>query len=171
MDVAGLLIESFGRLDGVLTRAVDGLSIDELTFRPDPAANSIAWLAWHAARGEDAQVADVAGTEEVWTSQGWADRFDLPFDDAATGYGHSAHDVGRVRASSDLLLAYARAVADRTQDYLAGLTDGDLDRVVDERWDPPVTLGVRLVSIVGDSLQHAGQAAYVRGLLERSTRA
>ena len=171
MDVAGLLIESFGRVDGVLTRAVDGLSVDELTFRPDPAANSIAWLAWHAARGEDAQVADVAGSEQVWTSQGWADRFDLPFDDSATGYGHSAHDVGRVRASSDLLLAYSRAVADRTQDYLAGLRDADLDRVVDEGWDPPVTLGVRLVSIVGDSLQHAGQAAYVRGLLERSTRA
>ena len=172
MDVAGLLIESFGRLDGVLTRAVDGLSVDELAFRPDPQANSIAWLAWHAARGEDAQVADVAvGTEQVWTSQGWADRFDLPFDDTATGYGHSAQDVGRVRASSDLLLAYARAVADRTQDYLAGLSDADLDRVVDEGWDPPVTLGVRLVSIVGDSLQHAGQAAYVRGMLGRSTRA
>lgn len=171
MDVAGLLIESFGRVDGVLTRAVDGLSVDELAFRPDPEANSIAWLAWHAARGEDAQVADVAGTEPVWTADGWADRFDLPFDDAATGYGHSAQDVGRVRVSSDLLLAYARAVADRSQDYLAGLSDGDLDRVVDEGWDPPVTLGVRLVSIVGDSLQHAGQAAYVRGLLERSTRA
>ena len=171
MDVAGLLIESFGRVDGVLTRAVDGLSEDDLTFRPDPESNSIAWLAWHAARGEDAQVADVAGAEQVWTSQGWADRFDLPFDDSATGYGHSAQDVGRVRASSDLLVAYYRAVSDRTLDYLRGLGEGDLDRVVDERWDPPVTLGVRLVSIVGDSLQHAGQAAYVRGLLERSRRA
>lgn len=168
MDVAGLLIESFGRVDGLLTRAVDGLSVDELTFRPDPGANSIAWLAWHAARGEDAQVADVAGTEQVWTGQGWADRFDLPFPDGATGYGHSAQEVGRVRAPSDLLLSYYRAVADRSQDFLAGLSETDLDRVVDEGWDPPVTLGVRLVSIVGDSLQHAGQAAYVRGLLERS---
>ncbi|GEK23248.1 mycothiol transferase [Cellulomonas xylanilytica] len=170
MDVAGLLVESFGRVEGVLTRAVDGLSVDELAFRPDPEANSVAWLAWHAARGEDAQVADVAGTEPVWTAQGWADRFDLPFDDAETGYGMSAQDVGRVRVSSELLLAYARAVADRTQDYLAGLSEADLDRVVDEGWDPPVTLGVRLVSVVGDSLQHAGQASYVRGLLERSRR-
>ena len=170
MEVAGLLVESFGRVDAVLTRAVDGLDVEELTFRPDPEANSIAWLAWHAARGQDAQIADVAGTEQVWTSQGWADRFDLPFDDTATGYGHSAQDVGRVRASADLLLAYSRAVADRTQDFLAGLSAGDLDRVVDEGWDPPVTLGVRLVSVVGDSLQHAGQAAYVRGLVERSRR-
>ena len=76
-----------------------------------------------------------------------------------------------MRASSDLLLAYSRAVGARTHDYVAGLSDGDLDRAVDEGWNPPVTLGVRLVSIVGDSLQHAGQAAYVRGLLERSARA
>ena len=148
-----------------------GLDVVQLTWRAEPDANTIAWLAWHAARGEDAQIADVAGSEQVWTGQGWADRFDLPFDDSATGYGQSPEDVGRVRASSDLLLAYSRAVADRSRDYLSGLTEGDLDRVVDERWDPPVTLGVRLVSIVGDSLQHAGQAAYVRGLLERSTRA
>jgi hypothetical protein len=168
MDVAELLIESYGRVDGVLTQAVDGLSVDELAFRPDPEANSIAWLAWHAARGEDAQIADVADTEQVWTGQGWVDRFDLPFDDSATGYGHSPYEVGRVRAPSDLLLAYYRAVAERSRDYLTGLAEADLDRVVDEGWDPPVTLGVRLVSIVGDSLQHAGQAAYVRGLLERA---
>jgi hypothetical protein len=41
----------------------------------------------------------------------------------------------------------------------------DLARTVDDRWDPPVTLGVRLVSIADDSLQHVGQAAYLRGLL------
>ena len=168
MDVAGLLIESFGRVEGELRRAVEGLSVDDLTFRPDPAANSIAWLAWHAARGEDAQVADVAGTPQVWTAQGWDERFDLPFDPSDTGYGHSAADVGRVVAGADLLLGYYAAVAGRSREYLGTLTADDLDRVVDEAWDPPVTLGVRLVSIVGDSLQHAGQANYVRGLRERA---
>ena len=171
MDVAGLLIESFGRVDGVLTRAVDGLSVDELTFRPDPAANSIAWLAWHAARGEDAQIADVAGSEQVWTSQGWADRFDLPFDDSATGYGHSAQDVGRVRASSELLLAYVRAVADRTQDYLGRTRRGR-----------PRPGGRRTLGPAGDARRPAGEhrrrqppargpGGVRAGLLERSTRA
>ena len=28
-----------------------------------------------------------------------------------------------------------------------------------------MTLGVRLVSVIGDDLQHVGQAAYVKGLL------
>ena len=49
--------------------------------------------------------------------------------------------------------------------YLSRVTSEELDRVVDRRWDPPVTAGVRLVSVVGDCLQHLGQAAYVRGLL------
>ncbi|KRD41419.1 hypothetical protein ASE38_17630 [Cellulomonas sp. Root930] len=165
MDVAALLIESFGRVEGVLDRAVGGLTEDQLALRPYPEANSIAWLAWHAGRGQDAQVADVAGVEQVWTAQGWADRFALPFDPSATGYGHSADEVGRVKASGELLLGYYRAVAVETETYLGRLTAEDLDRIVDVRWDPPVTLGVRLVSIVGDSLQHAGQASYVRGLL------
>ena len=133
-----------------------------------PGGELIAWLAWHAARGEDAQVADVAGVEQVWTAQGWADRFDLPFDRAASGYGQSTEEVGQVRASAELLLGYYDAVAQQTAAYLQRLTESDLDVVVDERWDPPVTLGVRLVSIVGDSLQHAGQASYVRGMLARA---
>jgi hypothetical protein len=58
-------------------------------------------------------------------------------------------------------------VHDRSVSYLQGLTDGDFDEVVDRSWDPPVTRGVRLVSVVGDDLQHAGQAAFVRGIVER----
>ena len=167
VNISELLTESFSRVGEVLNRAVGGLSLDELTYRPDPGANTIAWLAWHAGRGEDAQVADVAGVEQVWRAQGWADRFDLPFDRAASGYGQSAEEVGQVRASAELLLGYYDAVAQQTAAYLQRLTEADLDVVVDERWDPPVTLGVRLVSIVSDSLQHAGQASYVRGMLAR----
>jgi hypothetical protein len=102
----------------------------------------------------------------VWTAQGFADRFDLPFDVSAIGYGQTTDEVGQVRADAGLLTEYLRAVHEQTASYLATLGPDDLDRVVDTRWDPPVTLGVRLVSVVSDDLQHAGQAAYVRGLME-----
>lgn len=171
MDARTVLEDLFGRIGPTATRAVDGLGEDALTARVDPGANTIAWLAWHLARGQDAQVAAAVGREQVWTRDGWASRFDLPFDDRATGYGQSAADVGHVRASDDLLLGYVHAVQVESHDVLAALTDEDLDRVVDEAWDPPVTLGVRLVSVAVDSLQHAGQAAYVRGVLERTHRA
>src|SRR6478735_3631373 len=129
VDISQLLTESFSRVGEVLERAVGGLSVDDLTYRPDPAANTIAWLAWHAGRGQDAQIADVAGVEQVWTAQGWADRFDLPFDRAASGYGQSADEVAQVRASGELLLGYYGAVEKQTTAYLERLTDADLDVV------------------------------------------
>jgi uncharacterized damage-inducible protein DinB len=165
MTPAELLKDAFTRVVESAERAVDGLTEDQLAERPAPDANSVAWLVWHLARGQDAQVADVAGTEQVWRSQGYAERFGLPFATDATGYGHSSAEVAQVRAGADLLLDYLRAVHEQTVAFLDTLNEEDLDRVVDRRWNPPVTLGVRLVSVVNDDTQHVGQAAYVRGLL------
>jgi hypothetical protein len=164
---AELLIDAFDRIRGVARRAVEGLSADDLAYRVDAEANTIAWLGWHLTRVQDDHIAGVAGGEQVWTSQGWAGRFGLPFDQHATGYGHTAADVAAVRVDADLLLGYLDATHERTVSYLATLTDDDLPRVVDDNWDPPVTLAVRLVSVISDSLQHAGQAAFLRGLVER----
>jgi uncharacterized damage-inducible protein DinB len=166
MRSADLLLEAFERIQQTLRRAVEGLTPEQLAARSGPDANSIGWLAWHLVRVQDDHVADVADRDQVWTAEGWADRFGLPFDPSATGYGFSSEQVAQVRGvAADLLLGYAEAVHARTTDFLSGLTDEDLDRVVDSRWDPPVTLGVRLISVLSDDLQHAGQAAYARGLL------
>jgi hypothetical protein len=165
MSPAELLTDAFDRVHQTATAAVEDLTEEQLASRPAADANPVAWLVWHLARVQDDHVADVAGTEQVWTSQGFVDRFGLPFDAEATGYGMTSEEVGHVRVGADLLVAYLDAVHAATTSYLAGLQPDDLDRVVDERWDPPVTLGVRLVSVVSDDLQHAGQAAYLRGLL------
>ena len=166
MNVSELMIDALGRIPDLVHGAVDGLSDDDLAWRPDPGANTIAWLVWHLTRIEDDHVADVAGTTQAW-DDGWADRFALPLPVGDHGYGHSAAQVGQVRAGADLLTGYYDAVSARTATYLAGLGPDDLDLVVDERWDPPVTLGVRLVSVVNEVNQHVGQAAYLRGLLDR----
>jgi uncharacterized damage-inducible protein DinB len=160
-----LLVDALGRVQESVHQVVDGLGEDDLAFRPEGRGNSIGWLVWHLTRVQDDHVADVAGTEQRWTADGWAERFGLPFGPGATGFGQSAEEVGRLRTSAALLADYHDAVHRATLDYLAGLTETDLDRVVDERWDPPVTLAVRLVSVVNDDTQHVGQAAYVRGLL------
>jgi uncharacterized damage-inducible protein DinB len=167
MNVAGLLRDLFGRVGTDVHGAVEGLTVDALAYRVGGTANSIAWLVWHLARVQDDHVADVVGIEQAWTADGWVERFGLSFPADATGYGHGDHEVAAVRADADLLLAYYDAVHARTLQYLDGLTDDDLDRVVDRRWDPPVTLGVRLISVADDDIQHAGQAAFVRGLVER----
>jgi hypothetical protein len=167
MNVSELLADGLGRVREQMPDTVAGLGADDLAWRPDPGANSMAWLVWHLSRIEDDHVAGVAGTEQVWTAEGWFDRFGLPFDVRAHGYGMSAADVGRVRVGADLLAGYYDAVAARSAAYVATLRPDDLDRIVDEAWDPPVTLGVRLVSVVNEVNAHLGQAQYVRGLLER----
>jgi hypothetical protein len=163
MSPADLLIDALERVRDGAVAVVDGLDEQQLRHRPGPDANPIGWLVWHAARVQDDHVATVAGHAQVY--DGFAERFALPYDDGDIGYGHSSDEVAAFTAPAELLAEYAAAVHDRTVGYLATLEPADLDRVVDENWDPPVTLGVRLVSVVNDDTQHVGQAAYVRGLL------
>ena len=165
MNTSELLTDALERVRESVTATAEGLSADQLAHRPNGTGNSIGWLLWHLARVQDDHVAQVAGTEQVWTSKGWAARFALPFEDKAIGYGQSSDEVSQVRVEAGLLTGYYEAVHARTLEYVGGLTDADLDEVVDRRWDPPVTLGVRLNSVVNDDTQHAGQAAYVRGIL------
>ncbi|MFE6906458.1 mycothiol transferase [Streptomyces erythrochromogenes] len=168
MKATDVIADGFGRIREVVHEAVDGAPAELLNARVDPAANSITWLVWHLTRIQDDHVAAAAGLEQVWQAGGWADRFALPLPAASTGYGHSARQVGTVKVDSgELLLGYLDAVHEQSLGFVRGLAAADLDRVVDERWDPPVTLGVRLVSVLADDLQHAGQAAFVRGVLER----
>ena len=170
-----LLRDSFTRLIEHVDELTDGLTEEVASYQPTPQANSIGWLIWHSARVQDIQVCDIAKTladgrsdkprsEDVWTRDGWVDRFglDLPRDD--TGYGHSADAVAKVRASVELLAGYYQAVHDMTLEFVETLTDAYLERIVDRHWDPPVTASARLVSIVDDCAQHLGQAAYLRGI-------
>jgi hypothetical protein len=168
VNVNDLLIDSYGRLPDLVRSAVDGLTPDDLRWAPGPAANPIGWLVWHLTRVQDSHIAELLDSRQVYVSGPWAARFGLAPDPEDTGYDHTIEQVGTVRAEGpEALVEYYDAVHERTLGLLRDVTGADLDRVVDERWDPPVTLGVRLISVLDDDIQHAGQAAYVRGLLGR----
>ena len=165
-----LLLDAFTRIHDNVADLTDGLEPATARFRPDPESNSITWLIWHLSRVQDDHVSGLAGTEQVWPR--WRDRFALPLDDPdATGYGMSAADVGRVQAPAELLAGYHADVHEATRSYLDQLTDSELERVVDENWDPPVTAAVRLMSVIEDADMHLGQAAYVQGIADRARRA
>jgi hypothetical protein len=163
-----LLRDFFTRLIEHVDTLTDGLTDEVVCHRVTPQANSIAWLIWHSARVQDVQVCDIAGTlrspGDVWTRDGWVDRFGLDLPRGDTGYGHSPDDVAKVQASVELLAGYYHAVHEMTLEFVTTLTAGELARVVDRNWDPPVTASARLVSIVDDCAQHLGQAAYVSGI-------
>ncbi|WOP17794.1 mycothiol transferase [Raineyella sp. LH-20] len=166
MDVKDLLIDGIERSQEACRAVLRGLTADQANTRPGGDHNSITWLVWHIAREQDVQIAPLGGTPEVWTGQGWFERFGLDLPAASMGYGHDTAAVGKVVVSDTALLTgYLDAAVEATKAYISSLTADRLDDIVDERWDPPVTRGVRLVSIIDDAAQHAGQAAYVRGLL------
>lgn len=168
MEVHEALNEMVERIRELVHHTVPDLEGSALAWRPDPQSNSIAWLVWHLTRIQDDHVAEIAGDEQVWARQGWAERFGLPAGSADTGFGHSADQVAAIAPTdAQTLVDYHDAVADATGDYLRGRSAEELDRVIDRSYDPPVTVGVRLVSVTADCLQHVGQAAYLRGLFER----
>jgi hypothetical protein len=167
MAGSAVLIDAFERIRGAVHPALKDLSVAQLTLRPDDEANPISWLVWHLTRIQDDHIAGLQGGQQVWTAGGWFERFALPLETSDTGYGHRPEDVAKVNATATLLGDYFEAVHEKTVAYLRTLDDVDLDRVIDRSWDPPVTIGIRLVSVIADDLQHVGQAAYLRGVVER----
>jgi uncharacterized damage-inducible protein DinB len=167
MECRDLLIDGLGRVAESLKLALDGLSAEQLAFRPAEHANSIAWLAWHLTRVQDDHIAELAGRPQAWIEKGWHQRFGRPADPSDTGFGHGSQEVASIQPDGPaVLLEYHAAVHQRSVEYLQGISCDDLDRVVDTGWNPPVTAGVRLISVVDDCAQHVGQMAYVRGLIE-----
>ena len=167
---AALLIDAFGRIRDSVHRAAKGLTPEQLSARVDDGANSIGWLLWHLSRVQDDHISELAGTEQAWTADGWSEKFGLPFEVGATGYGQTSSDVAKVAGiACDRFVGYHNDVHDRTVRYLGTLSDLDLQRIIDRRWTPPVTLAARIVSVISDDLEHAGQAAFVRGVVERRT--
>ena len=167
---ADLLSDGFGRVRENVADVLDGLTPEQLAYRLDAEANSVSWLIWHLTRVQDDHVADAFGVTQVWSADGWARRFGLPSGTMATGYGQGPGQVAEfaaATASAELLGEYYEAVHAQTVKLVSAVSDDDLDRIVDTRWTPPVTLGVRLVSVMDDDMQHAGQAAFVRGILLR----
>ncbi|MFI5268048.1 MAG: DinB family protein [Chloroflexota bacterium] len=168
MEIHDLLADGYSRIQRSLHLSLDGLTAEQLTYRPAEQANTVAWLAWHLTRVQDHHLSELAGREQAWIVGGWHEKFGKPADPQETGQRYTAEQVAAIRpTSAQLVLDYHDAVYARSLEYIKTLKPADLDRVLDEpQWDPRPTVGVRVVSVIGDNLQHVGQAAYLRGLIE-----
>lgn len=168
MEWQELVQDSYDRVWDALKTALGGLSVDDLDWQPHPDCNSMGWLVWHLTRVQDDHLSDLMGREQLWTGEGWYARFNRPPDPSDIGWGHTSEQVAAFESPDvETLLGYHRAVLERTKGYIATLWPADLERELNEPWFSPLpTVGVRLVSVVSDGLQHAGQVAYVRGLLQ-----
>ena len=168
MEWQQLIIDGYGRVLEKLEKAVDGLTQDDLNEQPHPDCNSLGWIIWHLTRVQDHHIADLMGEEQLWVRDGWHARFNRAPDPSDTGFDHSSEEVGTFQSPEvKTLLGYHRAVLERSKRYISTLATADLDRELNEPWFQPLpTVGVRLVSVMSDDLQHAGQVSYIRGLLK-----
>ena len=168
MEWQQLIVDGYGRVLEVLEKALDGLAQDDLNQQPNPDCNSMGWLTWHLTRVQDDHIADLMGEKQLWVSGGWHAKFNRPPNPKDIGFGHSSEDVAAFRSPDvKTLLGYHSAVLERSKRYINSLSEVDLDRELNEPWFQPLpTVGVRLISILSDDLQHAGQVAYLRGLLK-----
>ena len=80
MDSSDLLTDHFGRIRELFVSVADGLSTEDAHRRPEGQGNPIVWLLWHTARVQDDHLAGLTEETQAW-HDGWAARFDLPFDD------------------------------------------------------------------------------------------
>lgn len=168
MSSIDMIRDGLGRVHELVPVVLDGMGADDLAWRPDADANPMGWLVWHLCRVEDGHVSEIGDLEQAWTAGGWQARFGLPYPPNSGGFGQTSEDVGRFSVGTELLVGYAAAVFEQTGRILDRLDEADLERIIDRRWNPPVTVATRLVSVVLDTTQHIGQVAYLKGLRERA---
>ena len=168
MEWQDLLLDGYGRIAEALEEALGGLTPDDLNQQLHPDCNSMGWLAWHLTRVQDDHIADLTGEKQLWLSEGWYSRFNRAPDPKDIGFGHTSEDIATFKSpDADTILGYHHAVLEQTRRYISSLSAADLDRELNEPWFQPLpTVGVRLISILADDLQHVGQIAYTRGLLK-----
>ena len=166
MDARDVLREAASRPAAEAKALVNTLPEGALNAHAGGHTNSIAWLLWHSGRQMDAQLAQLNGEPQVWHSQGFESRSNLGELGDTVGYGHTAEQARAIVVEdAALLVEYLGAATAALSEYIAGLSEADLDDVIDTSWTPHVTRGVRLVSMIDDAAQHVGQAAYAAGIL------
>jgi hypothetical protein len=166
METNDFILDTLNAIKWMLTRAVDGLTHEELTWRPGAEANSIGFILWHQTRGEDVFVQDwIQQKPQVWTTEKWYERLQLPENPQDDGYGYTAEQVAAfpVPELKDLL-EYSEATRTQTVDYLKSTTADKLEQEIHTPIFGKRAIGWVFAILLCEIAEHTGQIAYLRGL-------
>ena len=164
-----MIMDIFDRIAAQLAQVLEDLTPEELNQQPTPDTNPIGWLAWHLTRSNDRNMSELMGLEQLWISGNWYARFNRAPDPAETGYGFTLEEVAAFTSPDALtIMEYHRAVLDRIRQFIGN----DLSEMMleEESYSPTFQRSSpvyrTITGVINDGLQHVGQAAYVRGLLQ-----
>ena len=151
-------------------KVVDGLSDDQLAWRPAPRAHSMGWTLWHLARCADKFAAEASGASEIWVRDGLAAKWglvDALHGSNGVGTGVDDETAATLRPpSKDVLVDYAR----RSFAALDAVVDGlDADAAAREArtfyFEEPAAVGRALVTSLAHDNRHLGELEYIKGLM------
>ena len=173
MQLKDFAEQTFEEIGVRLNRALEGLTFEELNWRPRPEANSIAFIVWHVSRVEDGWFQHfVQDTTQVWLAERWHERFGLP--EGSSGFGYSVEQLAEFPAlREEDLRGYFDAVRKSTLACLKEMTETDLDRVPGRSPFPDSASSSRFAEftvarmfrqLIGEEYQHLGHVNYIRGL-------
>ena len=156
------------RVQELVHMGLKDVTPEQLLYHAEGHPNTIGWLAWHLTRVQDTTIPRVDGGPQLWITEGWHARFNMPADPNDSGHMHTPEQVAAVQpADAQLLLDFHDAVAQRTRAFLEGQNSNTLEAPYDDaRFNPPMTVGQRLTGMFNDNFQHAGQIAFLRGMLK-----
>ncbi len=168
MEWKDLLVNSYDEAFKAVERALVGLSQEDLDWQSRPDCNSIGWTAWHLARELDGLVNSITGEEQLWIKDKWHEKFNRLPDPTDSGTGHSPEQVAEFKSPDvKTLLNYYQSVLEMSKLHITSLSSSDLNRKIDDPWAQYFpTVASRLVVALEETLLHAGQACYIRGLLQ-----
>ncbi len=151
-----------------LMATCEGLTDEQMKWRPAPTANSIGFILWHVARNEDGRISRTAGRkgdfeQDLWVSGGWFERFGQP--ETAPDPGDRLGLRSLAIPVPEVLISYTKAVNARTAQFLESLDDARLNEHMGDR-EQQETVSDSLRHVIVHKNNHHGQIDYLRGLQE-----
>lgn len=165
MDSIKFIQHSLNQVYERLQASCQGLTREQMLWRPAPGANHIGFILWHLGRANDSMMQRATKGSQVWEEEGWYKRFGYPQEGMGTGFGEEQIDALPLPQPEELL-AYLTRVHQELLKRVQSMTPEHLDRPMDPA-QPDRTVGMMLRHIITHSNNHHGQVDYIRGLEEQ----
>ena len=162
MDTITFIRDSLNQVQLRLMGTCDGLTQEQVEWRPAPYANNIGFILWHIARGEDRMIGQLSGAGvDLWESEGWYKRFGQPVEMPDPGDRMGLRSLAI--PSLDTLIGYLGASHKKTSRYLATLSVNSLAEIP-KTYPRGASIGQALRHMVTHKNNHHGQVDFLRGL-------
>jgi len=164
MELKEYIRMEFDGLERSSKRVLDGLTQDEVLWRPACGCNSIGLILFHTARSEDSFIQGrLKGKPELWETGKWYKKLNLAENEAGAHYTAEQVNAFPVPKFEDLLAYYAAARV-QTMNYLKTMTAASFDKKIKMPHFGEISLAGIFSIIVSHSAQHIGEISYLRGL-------